>query len=168
MSIKPFEELYLFHCNLHEAEIRKNYPNVWSYIEQGIEKGVNNGYNCRNRTPWYSCEMREPSPILLTYMGRSDSNDRLFRFILNSTKAVATNSYLLLYPKNEFKYKLQNSIVLRNVWNALNSIPKENLKKCGRVYGGGLYKIEPKELLNVPVPQLEELLGRERTLFDYS
>lgn len=159
------EKLYLFHSNLNEAEIKKTYPNVWAYIEQGIEKGVNEGYNCRNRNPWYSCETREPSPILLTYMGRSGNNDRLFRFILNDTTAVATNSYLLLYPKAEFKRKLRNVAVLRRVWNVLNSIPKEDLKRCGRVYGGGLYKIEPKELLNVPVSQLEDLLGRERTLF---
>ena len=160
------EKLYLFHSNLQEAEIKNRYPGVWSYIEQGIENRVNEGFNCRNRTPWYSCETREPSPILLTYMGRSDKSDRLFRFILNNTPAIATNSYLLLYPKNEFKHKLRNSDVLRNVWCALNSIPKEELKKCGRVYGGGLYKIEPKELLNVPATQLEDLLGRELTLFD--
>ncbi len=159
------EKLYLFHSNLHETEIKETYPNVWAYIKQGIENGVNESYNCRNRTPWYSCEAREPSPILLTYMGRSDNKERLFRFILNHTEAVATNSYLLLYPKAEFKYKLQDSTILRDVWNVLNNIPKEDLKKCGRVYGGGLYKIEPKELLNVPVSPLERLLGRERTLF---
>lgn len=165
MPVLP-ESLYLFHCNLPEREIRHTYPNVWAYIEHGIENGVDKGYNCRNRTPWYSCETREPSPILLTYMGRSDRNERLFRFILNDTMAVATNSYLLLYPKAEFKYRLQNPVVLRNVWSTLNNISKEDLKKCGRVYGGGLYKIEPKELLNVPVAQLETLLGRERTLFE--
>lgn len=32
---------------------------------------------------------------------------------------------------------------------ALNSIPAECVLQAGRAYGGGLHKIEPKELLEV-------------------
>ena len=159
------DRLFLLRCDLHEDDLKLSYPKLWTYIEKGMKEGVNERYNCRSRDPWYSCEVREPSPILVTYMGRSDSNRQVFRFIMNRTQAVATNSYLLLYPKEPFKYKMREPEILRNVWKALNSIPKEELKKCGRVYGGGLYKLEPKELLQAPARQLEVVLGREPTLF---
>ena len=32
---------------------------------------------------------------------------------------------------------------------ALNSVPAEYVLQAGRAYGGGLHKIEPKELLEV-------------------
>jgi hypothetical protein len=38
----------------------------------------------------------------------------------------------------------------------LNGIAPDILHSEGRVYGGGLQKIEPKELLNVDVPFLDE------------
>ena len=40
-------------------------------------------------------------------------------------------------------------------WKALQSITIEELKLAGRVYGGGLYKLEPKELANVPLTSIE-------------
>lgn len=158
--------LYLFNCALGENILRSQYPGVWQYIEEGRRDGVNLGSNCSKREPWYSCEVRKPSPILITYMGRNAESSHLFRFILNDSKAIATNSYLLLYPKPQYSMKLCNQSVRRKVWQALNAIPKDRLISCGRVYGGGLYKLEPRELMNTPIDTLDSLLGREQTLFD--
>jgi adenine-specific DNA-methyltransferase len=46
------------------------------------------------------------------------------------------------------------------VWKFLDSIPPETLLGEGRVYGGGLYKMEPKELANVPADEIALLLPR--------
>jgi len=50
--------------------------------------------------------------------------------------------------------------LMRRVWEVLNRITPAELLGEGRVYGGGLHKLEPKELANVPVPEIAELLPR--------
>ena len=161
------KQLFLFSCDFDEDTLQTEYPGVWRYIKEGRDRGIHKGANCKRRSPWYSCETRKPAPILITYMGRRLSEGNLFRFILNESRAIATNSYLLLYPKAQYIDKFRNEKLRYLVWNILNNIPKERLCSCGRVYGGGLYKLEPKELMNTPVPEMEEILGREKTLFDY-
>ena len=90
---------FLFCCNLPETILKERYPKVWEYICKGYERGVQKGYICSRRNPWYSCEEREPAAIVVPYMGRSETSNRLFRFILNDSKAITTNVYLLLLPQ---------------------------------------------------------------------
>ncbi len=46
----------------------------------------------------------------------------------------------------------------RRVWEFLNQICPQAMLGEGRVYGGGLHKLEPKELGNVPAEAIAELL----------
>ena len=60
--------------------------------------------------------------------------------------------------------------LLAEVWHRLNLIPVDELMANGRSYGGGLNKLEPRELMNVPVPGVAELMipyeqGAEMSLF---
>lgn len=151
--------LFLFSCNLPEEELQEHYPSLWKYILQGIEKGVPQRYICQQRTPWYSCENRKPAPMLIPYMGRKNSGMEAFRFILNETDRIATNSYLMLYPKSSYIKYMNDNGVLHQIWLILNSIPKTELLSGGRVYGGGLYKVEPRELMNIPVPEMPVIFG---------
>jgi len=41
-------------------------------------------------------------------MGRGEKGRKLFRFILNQSDAIATNGYLLVYPKPEYAYLFRN------------------------------------------------------------
>lgn len=43
----------------------------------------------------------------------------------------------------------------------LNNVRLEDLLGEGRIYGGGLHKLEPKELANVPAAAVVELLPRQ-------
>jgi hypothetical protein len=142
----------LLDCNEPQAEVRDKYPTLWDYFQQGIEQGVDQRYLCRHRDPWYSQENRPAAPFLCTYMGRRHGNhDAPFRFILNHSRATAANVYLLLYPKPPLaKLLAENPKLRQSVWQSLSSITAKILTNQGRIYGGGLHKMEPKELANVP------------------
>jgi hypothetical protein len=85
----------------------------------------------------------------------------MFRFILNKSKAITTNVYLLLYPKPQYARSLSDLTILTQVWHALNSIPQERMIKGGRFYGGGLRKMEPNELMNIPLSEISGLLEED-------
>lgn len=116
---------------------------VRSYLDRCPSK-VRNGYIVRHREPWYSIQSFSSAPIVCTYMSRSDVHP--FRFIRNCSNATMTNSYLGLYPR-----KRLNSTQLNMICEKLNSLPPNTFILNGREYGGGLKKIEPKELMAVPV-----------------
>lgn len=138
---------YLLSCKLPEAEVAAKYPSLSKYLESGKREGIHEKYLSRHRSPWYSQEERESPLFLCTYINR-----KAFRFILNHSKAIAANVYLLLYPKKELAAAIkQDPELVLTLWTMLKSITPEALRQAGRVYGGELYKLEPKELGNVPV-----------------
>ena len=148
--------LVLLDCRLPEQQVQAKYPSLWRYLET-IRPDVAGRYLCARRTPWYSQEYRPAAPYLCTYIVRAKT--RPFRFILNHSQATAANVYLLLYPKPHVARALEaNPGLKRQVWQALNRCGDGALLDEGRVYGGGLHKLEPKELANVPAEQLLELL----------
>jgi adenine-specific DNA-methyltransferase len=147
-------------CRLGKEELKAKFPALWSYLEEGRRSGVANRYLCEKRSPWYSQETRRPTPFLCTYIGRSDTKSgRPFRFILNHSRAIAANVYLMLYPKPPLEEALrQDRGLARSVWQSLNEIDPTTMTSEGRVYGGGLHKLEPKELANVPVDQIGPMM----------
>lgn len=150
------KSLFLLNCPLSEEEIQANHPGLWRYLESGKRKAIHERYLCRHRTPWYAQEFRLPAPILCTYMGR---NEEPFKFIRNYSKAVAPNVYLMLYPKKNLQVQIQtNPELLTEIWQALRSLRAIDLIREGRVYGGGLFKLEPRELGNTSLPGFVHIL----------
>ena len=144
------ERLFLLNCSMPENRIEKEYAALYDYLATGRET-VATGYLCSRRTPWYSQEQREAAPIMCTYMGRGDpTKTRPFRFIRNRSRAIAANVYLLLYPRPGVK---TSDRFLDAVWRHLDEIDPATLLREGRVYGGGLHKLEPAELAEVPLPE---------------
>ncbi|WP_265432393.1 hypothetical protein, partial [Aeromonas salmonicida] len=144
---------FLLDPKMDEYEIRQAHPALASYLDEGRDSGVHEGYLCRGRKRWYDQEQRGPAPIVCTYMGRSDGKSgRPFRFVRNRSQATVANSYLAMYPKPALQERLDKDPGLMDrLWQQLNEICPEVLLGEGRVYGGGLHKLEPKELSKVPL-----------------
>jgi hypothetical protein len=163
------QRLFLLDCQLSEDEIQERHPQLWRYLESGKKNQVATGYLCKKRKNWYFQEQRKAPLLVCTYMGRtSNVRDNAFRFILNNSQAIVTNSYLALYPrKNLLECFATTPSLKRTVWEMLNNMKPECLSNEGRIYGGGLQKIEPKELSNVSVPFLADIAGYSKihTLF---
>jgi len=151
---------YFLACKLPEPEVEAKYPALWNYLESGKKLGVHEKYLSEHRSPWYSQEERMPPLFLCTYINRkSKTNGETFRFILNHSKAIAANVYLLLYPKKALADAINaKPDLIGSVWQALKTIKSEALTGEGRVYGGGLYKMEPKELGNVSAENILSIL----------
>jgi len=158
------KQRFLISCNLPETVIKAKHPIFFKYLESGKAAGVDQRYLCAHRDPWYCQEDRPASPFLCTYMGRPSSKSVApFRFILNHSKATAANVYLMLYPRPLVANVMKQHPEATNlIWEALRDITGDTLTDEGRIYGGGLHKIEPKELAKVPAHAVAAVLQRYR------
>ncbi len=156
-------QLVLLDCDLPEEQVQSQHPRLAEYLQTGISQGIGDRFLLSRRTPWYRQERREPTPYLSTYMGRGEGDDKPFRFIWNQSKAVATNVYLLLYPKPVLaRFTGASEEQAGIVHQALNSLGGPELRAEGRVYGGGLHKLEPGELARLPAAPILKALPELR------
>ena len=107
--------------------------------------GVADGYVARNRRAWWSVGLREPAPILATYMAR-----RPPAFVRNVAGAHHINIAHGIYPREALPDR-----ALDRLTAALRDAAQPEL---GRTYAGGLVKFEPREMERIPVPTVERLL----------
>ena len=154
-------QLFVLDCKLPIDEVKRNYPELYGYLEEGVQSGVSERYLCKSRKIWYSQENRAESRFYCTYIGRSDKDGKKpFLFVLNRSKAIVANSYLILYPKPHLEKEIeQNPDLNEQLLAALNQITGKAMLDEGRVYGGGMHKMEPKELMNVPATEIQALFN---------
>jgi adenine-specific DNA-methyltransferase len=155
-------QLFVLDCKLPLEEVKQLYPELYNYLKEGIQTGVTERYLCKTRKIWYSQENRLQSRFYCTYIGRSDTKGKKpFRFVLNHSKAIVSNSYLILYPKPPLEKEIeQNPELSGRLLEALNQITGKAMLDEGRVYGGGMHKMEPKELANVPAMEISAVFEK--------
>lgn len=109
------------------------------YLRRGIRLGIHQGYLAEGRYPWHKLEQRGESHILFTYFNRDAP-----RFVRNRCSAVPLNNWLIIEPVE--------SVEADALFKALGSKSVgEQLIERRRVYGGGLWKLEPSELVEVRI-----------------
>jgi hypothetical protein len=123
----------------HQPKSALQGTNVLRYIEEGERRGIPKRFNCRSRSPWYGVESVAPPDFFVTYMSR----DRA-RFVRNLAGARCMTSLLNVWARPPITAE-QLEPVLHDPTNAIL------LREFGRTYGGGLGKIEPGDLAELPV-----------------
>jgi len=119
---------------------------VQRFLERARTMGGDNGYVASHRRAWWSVGLREPAPIVATYMAR-----RAPAFVINKAGARHINIAHGLYPRGP----MPNQAI-----DALARFLQKNVSQhLGRTYAGGLTKFEPREMERLLVPTLAMLSG---------
>ena len=114
------------------------------FLMRAKRLGAHKGYIARHRQAWWSVGLRQPAPILATYMAR-----RPPAFARNLASARHLNIAHGLYPREPLADRVLSGLVdyLSMKTNVID----------GRTYAGGLTKFEPGEMERLFVPGLELL-----------
>jgi SAM-dependent methyltransferase len=107
--------------------------------------GAKDSYIAQHRRAWWSVCLREPAPIIVTYMAR-----RPPCFVRNLAGARHLNIAHGLYPREPIAESLVKKIIAE-----LNRTVR---MESGRTYAGGLTKFEPREIERLTIPAPENLV----------
>ena len=118
---------------------------IEKFLKMVEERGARKSYTANNRRVWWSVGLRQPAPILATYMAR-----RAPAFVRNKVNARHINIAHGLYPREPL-----SDVVLDKLVDFLGT---SVLCSHGRTYAGGLTKFEPREMERLPVPEPRILL----------
>lgn len=108
-------------------------------LARGRAAGVHEGYVAKQRRSWWSVKLREPAPILATYMAR-----RAPGFVRNLCGARHINIAHGIYPRQKMTVAELDALAAHLV--------EHSTLEGGRTYAGGLTKFEPREMERLLVP----------------
>ena len=116
------------------------------YVMEGEAAGFPARYILSRRRPWHTVEGHLPAPIWAAVFSR-----KRISFILNECGASHLTTFHGLYPCLAPEFAPAIAAVL----NATRV--QELVRARARPYGGGLMKLEPRDLLGIPVPNVSLL-----------
>jgi predicted RNA methylase len=113
---------------------------VEPFLKWALSKGADQGFVSTHRRSWWSVGLREPAPILCTYMAR-----RPPAFVRNRLGARHLNIAHGLYPIESMTDEVMKAV--------LDHLCKSVSLESGRTYAGGLVKFEPSEVARLHIPE---------------
>lgn len=124
-----------------DAFSRGERQRIATFLKWAREQGGDQSYVAQHRKAWWSVGLKDPAPILCTYMAR-----RPPQFTVNACGARNINVAHGLYPRGPIPPDVMERIV---AW-----LNKNINVEAGRTYAGGLTKFEPKEMERLRIPHL--------------
>ena len=124
---------------------------VRSFLNWARSMRADKSYIAETRRAWWAVELREPAPLLCTYVAR-----RPPAFVRNPCGARHLNIAHGIYPRQS---------MADGALDALSNWLRQNVGiSGGRTYAGGLTKYEPREIERILIPPPEQLHDRATTL----
>lgn len=112
------------------------------YLAEGRRLGIHTRYLPSHRPEWFRPEVRSPAPILVSVFARG-----AFRFVLNEAGVLNLTPYHGIFPKDVAPRRV------RKLFEYLNSAAAaKSLAMHRRIYGGGLLKLEPRDVESLNIP----------------
>ncbi|MFX1535872.1 MAG: class I SAM-dependent DNA methyltransferase, partial [Promethearchaeota archaeon] len=139
-----FKELVLKGKKTYLLNITEKNPKgeITKYLMHGKEKKIDQRYLTRHRSRWFFIEKRTPAPVLCKVFNRGE-----IQFILNETNCLHLTSFHGVYPHYS-DYRILKGLILF----LSSEIGKKKIMQNLRIYGGGLKKMEPRDVENVQIP----------------
>lgn len=119
-------------------------PSLLSYIEQGENLGVADGYKCKIRLPnwWHVPSSWKPDAFLLRQIHDGP------KIVVNQSGASSTDTVHRVRMKPNYSARLLAAASFNSLTFAFSEIR-------GRSYGGGVLELEPTEAENLIIPWLD-------------
>lgn len=121
-------------------------PAVKRYLAHGRSLGVDRRHLPSHRPIWYMPENRPPAPILIAVFSRGD-----FRVVWNEARALNLTAYHGIYPRASGSVGADRRKAKQLFEYLCSPAGRRAIALHRRVYGGGLYKLEPRDVEAVEI-----------------
>lgn len=118
-----------------------------AYLDIGLQQGLPDRFLMASRKRWWDQEKREPAPFWVGVFGRDG-----IRFVRNRTLTTNLTCFHCLYVSGFDDPQLDAMCALLN-----SSYVQRVNESSERAYGGGLRKVEPRDLLRMSVPDVRRM-----------
>ncbi len=153
-----YEELKTQGKKVYLLNVRDESPNqkITNYLKFGEKQEIHKRYLTRKRKRWFFVEQRDVAPIWIKVFFR----DRI-RLILNQTDCRNLTSFHGIYPK-----KGSEAFLVPLILYSLSEIGEKIMASQIRHYGGGLKKLEPRDVESMMIPDFTLLTQAELELLE--